>query len=156
MRSDMLDRDDLTKIAQARLDDAELLVGAGRYDGAVYLCGYAVEVALKARICKTLRWAGYRTQKGYQSFKTHDLDVLLSLSGVEEDVKGRFPDEWWVVTKWDPEVRYKPIGSVSEDKARSMIESAKAVLGYYERESSSHQGRRGHGADGGEARTSRA
>jgi hypothetical protein len=29
---------------------------AERFDGAFYLSGYAVELALKARICRTLKW----------------------------------------------------------------------------------------------------
>lgn len=128
----MLDRDELSRIAGARLDDADALVGAGRHDGAVYVCGYAAEMALKARICKTLHWAGYpETRKefqSYQSFRTHDLDVLLRLSGVEEDVRGSFPTEWWVVTQWDPEVRYKPVGSASEDDARLMIKASRTLL----------------------------
>jgi HEPN domain-containing protein len=32
--------------------DAELLFRKGRYDASAYLCGYVVEFALKARICK--------------------------------------------------------------------------------------------------------
>ena len=83
----MLTRKDLKDIIQARLDDADALHVAGRYDGAIYLCGYAVELALKCRICITLRWAGFPSSKKefekYQSLKTHTLDVLLSLSGYE-------------------------------------------------------------------------
>ena len=76
---------DLRKIARAPLEDAAVLCKARRYDGAVYVCGYAVETALKARICRTLKWNAYpfsasEFQK-YQSFRTHDLDVLLRLSG---------------------------------------------------------------------------
>lgn len=55
----MLTRAELLKIAEARLKDAEVLFHSKRYDGAIYLCGYAVEVALKARICSTLHWYGY-------------------------------------------------------------------------------------------------
>ena len=36
---------ELDRIARARLEDAKALLQAGRYDGATYLCGYAVEVA---------------------------------------------------------------------------------------------------------------
>ena len=101
----MLDRDELSRIARARLDDADALVSAGRLDGAVYVCGYAVEMALKAKICKTLRWEGYPETRNefqaYQSFRTHDLDVLLRLSGVEEDVKESLPFEWSVVAQWN-------------------------------------------------------
>ena len=40
---------ELDNIARARLEDAKTLLAASRFDGATYLCGYAVEVALKAR-----------------------------------------------------------------------------------------------------------
>jgi hypothetical protein len=58
-----------------------------RYKGAAYLCGYAVEVALKVRIARTLRWLSYPDNAGkdgkYRSFMCHDLDILLELSGKE-------------------------------------------------------------------------
>ena len=79
----MISKADLLKIARGRLKDAAVLLAAGRHDGAIYLGGYVVEIALKHRICKTLKWKTNREFQGYQSFKTHDLDVLLSLSGVE-------------------------------------------------------------------------
>ncbi|NLJ29092.1 MAG: HEPN domain-containing protein [Deltaproteobacteria bacterium] len=50
----MIAINDLRKIAQARFKDADVLLKAWRYDGAIYLCGYAIELALKARICKIL------------------------------------------------------------------------------------------------------
>jgi len=59
----------------------------GRLEGSAYLSGYVVELALKARICRTLKWRGFPEKRnefeGLQTFKTHDLDVLLSLSGRE-------------------------------------------------------------------------
>lgn len=55
----MISTKDLKAIARARLRDAHLLLRAKRFDGAFYLCGYAVELALKARICRTLKWAGF-------------------------------------------------------------------------------------------------
>ena len=55
----MLNRRELKQIARARLKDAEVLLGAKRYDGASYLCGYALEVALKAKICETLKWKSF-------------------------------------------------------------------------------------------------
>ena len=52
----MLTVAELRAVSAARLDDAQSLFNAERYDGVVYLCGYAVELALKARICETLNW----------------------------------------------------------------------------------------------------
>ncbi|MGE3535969.1 MAG: HEPN domain-containing protein [Candidatus Tectimicrobiota bacterium] len=129
----MITRADLRKIARARLKDAEVLCHARRYDGAVYLCGYAVEIALKARICRTLSWPGYPSTKGefqnYQTFRTHNLDVLLRLSGVEEKVKTTLLAEWSAVVSWDPEARYKLIGSATKQDAELMITAAKILSG---------------------------
>lgn len=128
----MLTRDELLKIARARLRDAEVLFRSRRYDGAIYLCGYAVEIKLKARICRTLHWNGYPSTKrefqGYQSFKIHDLDVLLRLSGVETKIKSNLLAEWSAVAVWDPSARYSPIGTASKQDAELMIESAKTLL----------------------------
>lgn len=128
----MLDRTELLKIAQARLGDAETLFGAARYDGAVYLCGYAVEIKLKARICRTLRWPDFpETNKEFQncqSLKTHNLDVLLKFSGVEQKIKLNHLAEWSIVLRWDPAVRYKRIGSATRQDTELMIASAKVLL----------------------------
>lgn len=129
----MLSRTDLKKIARARLKDAEILYQARQYDGAIYLCGYAVEMALKARICYTLKWAGFpETGKefdGYQSFKTHKLEILLHLSGAESRIKIRHLAEWSIVAVWNTEVRYRSIGSTSPQDAGNMIKSTKTILG---------------------------
>ena len=122
---------ELRKIARERLADANALFESGRYDGAIYLCGYAVEISLKYRICKTLRWAGYPDTRAeferYQSFRTHDLRVLLHLSGREAKIKASMFTEWSTVAAWDPAARYESGGEASEAKAERMLEAA-AVL----------------------------
>jgi HEPN domain-containing protein len=45
----MIPTPDLKAISRARLRDAKVLLKGKRLDGAAYLCGYAVELALKAR-----------------------------------------------------------------------------------------------------------
>jgi hypothetical protein len=128
----MLTRQELQKIARARLQDAEALYQSNRYDGSIYLCGYAVEVGLKNKICKTLGWEGFpSTGKEFQdlqSFKTHKLDILLTLSGAEQKIKKNFLAQWSSVANWDPEVRYKKIGSATEQTAKIMIKSARILL----------------------------
>jgi HEPN domain-containing protein len=123
---------DLRKIAKARLQDAKVLFQSRRYDGATYLCGYAVEIALKARICKTLKWKGYPSTKaefeGYKSFRTHNLDKLLHLSGYEK-IKLNLLAEWsFVVNLWSTSARYQPIGTVSRKDAQSMISATEKLL----------------------------
>lgn len=129
----MLKKSDIQLIAQARLKDAEVLFEAQRYEGAVYLCGYVVELGLKYKICKTLSWDDFPLTRAefqnYSTFKTHKLDVLLHLSGAEENLKSKFLAEWSVVSEWDPEDRYQPIGNIKEEDARLMIESATTISG---------------------------
>ena len=129
----MIDQADLRNIAEERLKDAEALLAAGRYDGAIYLGGYVVELALKSRICIALKWKGF-PQTGsefhnYLSFKTHNLDVLLSLSGTDEAIKTGYLAEWSAVATWDPEARYNPIGSADKNDVELLLESAKKLLG---------------------------
>ncbi len=98
----------------------------------MYLCGYAVEIALKARICKTLKWSGFPSSgkefENYKSFQTHDLDVLLTLSGVEARIKGNYFGEWSAVAMWDSNARYKQVGSAQRKDLALMISSAKKLL----------------------------
>ena len=121
----------LKSICRARLSDAKVLLKAKRYDGAVYICGYVVELALKARICHTLRWAGFPETRhefrDFQSLRTHDLEILLRFSGIEPRIKGKYFTQWSAVLNWDPDKRYRA-GQTSEQKASDMIASAAKLL----------------------------
>ena len=129
----MISRQQLRKIARARLQDAQVLRRARRYDGAVYLCGYAVEIALEARICRALRWPAFpednREFEGYQSLRTHRLDVLLRFSGMEARVKTSMMAEWSLVEMWRPEMRYRRVGTTGRRDAADMITAATRVVG---------------------------
>lgn len=139
----MLTVKQLREIARDRIKDAEALFKAERYDGAMYICGYAVEIALKARICKTLRWSDFPQtnqefgqHRKYNPFKIHQLDLLLSYSGLEGKVRSRFNAQWSLVVSWDPDSRYKPAiranrasaKAALKANARQMIDSAGILL----------------------------
>ena len=128
----MLPRSELKKLARSRLEESKVLFRARKFDGAAYLCGYAVELALKARICATLKWTGFpetrREFEPFASFKTHKLDVLLSLSGIQQRTKTSFLAEWSSVVAWEPEVRYKPVGTASKAETQLMLSSAEVLL----------------------------
>lgn len=128
----MLDRKDIKDLAKARHHDARVLLRGKRYETAMYLCGYAIELSLKARICRTLKWVGYpataREFQDYKSFKTHNLKVLLHLSGIEDKIKKTLLTEWLAVAKWSPESRYRPNGQATPAEAALMIASTEVLL----------------------------
>ena len=123
---------ELDSIASARLTDAMALLAAGRFDGATYLCGYAVEIALKARICRVLNWAEFPSTSGefqaYRSFQTHELDVLLRLSGQEARIKQNHFGLWNAVAVWKVESRYNVVGTARHAEATAMIRAAEQLL----------------------------
>jgi HEPN domain-containing protein len=124
---------DLRALAMLRLNEAETLFANTHFDAAIYLSGYSVEMALKARICETLGWEGFPSTnkefENYQSFRTHNLTVLLHLSGFETTIKSDIDNsiEWAIAESWNPELRYRITDSLSGE-AENMIKSARILL----------------------------
>ena len=107
----LLDKTTLRANATIRLEDGQVLFANQWYDGAAYLGGYAVEFALKARVCDTLNRTTYPDH--IPGFKTHKLDTLLLLTGQETHLKQNALAEWtFVVERWTPEMRYAPAGAI--------------------------------------------
>ena len=127
---------DLRKIIRARLRDAEALHRARRYEAGVYLCGYAVELGLKARACRSLKWRDFPSQrgefKGIESFRTHDLEALLRLSGVEDRVRTQAGTEWLTVRDWSPALRYQVPGTVTANESLQIIAASRRLLSCYD------------------------
>ena len=128
----MILRADLRKTAREYLAAAAVLRDNGMYDVSVYLCGYAVEIAVKERICRTLRWPGFpdtgSESQGLNNFKVHNLETLLHLSGAEHRVKPALNADWSIVTKWNPEQRYSPRGVKAAKDADDMIAATESVM----------------------------
>jgi hypothetical protein len=119
---------ELKDIAKKRLDASEILLKEKDYDGCVYLMGYVLECALKSVICKTLNLKEYPEKDGsgplVNVFRTHILQDLLRLSGLEADLQltsGRRYENWSELTKWNTNVRYQPIGTWDEKQAVRML-----------------------------------
>jgi hypothetical protein len=132
---------DLKQLAKKRLQEAEVLLVNGKYEGAVYLCGYAVELALKARICKTLKWTIFPDPwvQNPQTLTTHDLSSLLSLSGMRPKVFNKYKSEWSTIANWKPEMRYvlnpdilnptlQPQTQTTQQLAQQIFNSVKTLL----------------------------
>ena len=131
---------DLHGTAREYLRAAKLLRTRNSYDAAVYLCGYAVEIALKARICRTLHWtagfpetaAEFRSNKAAGLLKIHDLEVLLDYTGLQERIRSVSPSgflgDWSVVNKWNPEQRYNARGTKTLLDTNTMIRATQNLL----------------------------
>ncbi len=124
--------EDLKQMAITRLEDATILYNNGRYECSVYICGYAIELALKYAICKTLNWDQFPcNRKEFEklsSFKTHDLETLLLLAGIVKKVKPDLLYEWSIVAKWNPENRYSNTLTTAEETS-NMLESSAKIIG---------------------------
>jgi len=114
------------------LKAAEVLHSAQLYDQAVYVCGYAVEFALKNRICRALKWSGYPPAqgqgfKGLESFKTHKLDSLLLVSGCHDRIADN--KDWNLVRNtWSPKMRYDLNFGVLKQDARDFIDAVRRLV----------------------------
>ena len=111
----MPSRQELKDLARLRLREAEALHGAGLHDGAAYLAGYSVEMALKARICKLLGVSDYpSTATLRQAYAVHDLSQLLLLAGLKPKLvlaARALVANWSVALSWRPDRRYNSPGT---------------------------------------------
>jgi len=132
----MLSRQMLYNLARCRFDEANVLLKNHKPEGAVYLCGYAIELMLKRKIVQLLDWDGYPDSgsefDGKASFKVHRLDTLLHFSGLEKKLRADniLYARWQIASTWDSEIRYKEIGKVSESEARDILQASREVLNY--------------------------
>ena len=123
----MVTRNELRDLAQLRLREAAALFDAELYDGCVYLCGYVVELALKARICAILDIVEYPETR---HFKTHDFDELKLLAGLQREITLEGNPElfkyWSAATEWKPEWRYQPSGTYDRTYAEMILAAIRA------------------------------
>lgn len=105
---------EIQTLALQRLAEARVLHQSGFHDGAFYLGGYAVELALKAIICKHLDIDHFfdGNQPYSKPLKVHDYETLLVFAGLQQkhhQHKSRdsaFLKNWQRVATWKSEDRY--------------------------------------------------
>lgn len=142
---------EIIDLSDNKLAVAIFLVENGFYDDAYYIGGYAFELRLKAKICKTLVIPDFfdfdnsksrklpfakinRTNKEslYKPFKVHDYEQLLILSGLYTEFSNNiitnlvFGADWSVISKWDESLRYST-GS-NEADVKSFLQSIKNMI----------------------------
>lgn len=129
----MLSLKELTSLAKNKIKDAEALYSKKRFDGSIYLCGYAIEISLKKSVWQEIRKKGFPENKDEFSLlnkiKTHDLEYLLKNSGKESLIKGVPANlsDWSIIVQWNSEFRYSRSGTKTKMDAINMIDSTKRI-----------------------------
>jgi len=107
-----------------RWKDADCLHAAGRFQGAIYLCGYALECSLKFCVCLT-RGIPHLEEREAKRLG-HALPELLDAAGLGEllprnrDLLVAFQT---ISSRWSTEIRYSGGGSNSKDSERFLRDS---------------------------------
>jgi HEPN domain-containing protein len=121
-----IDKARLVELAEAKLEDAKLLLSAGRADNAYYLAGYAVELMLKAILSGRFREHTLPDRALVSQLYSHDLARLTRLALLDvalqrhEEGDGDFRSRWEIVLRWTEESRY---GEYDRDVTAALIEA---------------------------------
>jgi hypothetical protein len=126
---------ELEKIANTRLADAEWLIKGQRFDGAIYLCGYCLEIAFKVRLCRNASRSDFpETSNEFKSnnlknWQTHSLMDLAKLCNLDGELKKKHRREFYSVeAAWNVEMRYKTSFNQKED-VMDFLNAIKTLLG---------------------------
>ena len=142
----------LSYLATQKARDADVLMAGRRYNGAVYMMGYALELSLKRKLSHTLGFShGFPETNGemrhyyisqlsafnaigtgitlYQigQIRNHKLNDLLKFTGAEARVVASYYPEWVLVSQWNPEKRYTR-QHWTENKAIHFMAAARIIL----------------------------
>ncbi|MCF0062309.1 HEPN domain-containing protein [Dyadobacter chenwenxiniae] len=127
---------ELKTLALIRLKEAQALYNNGYYEGAYYVGGYAVELGLKAAICKNLNVNIFDRKEVsgscLKAFLTHDLSDLTVLAGLKPELNilikeiNSFNITWSIVSDWNEQRRYQ--SGCPGQKAKIFLDSVNIVM----------------------------
>lgn len=109
-------RAEFQELAERRLEEAKALLELGKWDGAYYLAGYAVELALKACIIKVLMETDAFPEREFsKNCYTHDIEKLVRSAKLHnqwekaKDADPAFLANWALARDWSEAKRYHRI-----------------------------------------------
>ncbi|HEY1379966.1 MAG TPA: hypothetical protein VGF55_24400 [Gemmataceae bacterium] len=109
-----MNRFEFRQLAEDRITDASILLAAGRWSGAYYLAGYALECGLKACIARLTNQDDFpRDRKFVEECYTHNLEKLLKAAGLKAALdtdtaaNAALSGNWSTATEWDEASRYE-------------------------------------------------
>ena len=117
-----------------RWKDAQCLHAAGRFQGAIYLCGYALECELKYCVCVARGIP--RMEESEAKRLGHELPELLDAAGManrlygNDDLRVAFHN---INSRWSTEIRYS--GRLSSKKeSEGFLKDSRALWQWLETE----------------------
>lgn len=119
-------RSELKPLAQAKLEDARLLLAHKRPSNAYYLGGYAIELALKACIAKQISSDTIPDKDFIRNVYSHEFSQLTGLAGLSSELKREIKDDplfaanWAIIREWLPDARYR---SYTFFEAQTLLEA---------------------------------
>jgi HEPN domain-containing protein len=122
-----VNRIDFQQLAELRLEDARALLHAGRYSGAFYLSGYAIECALKSCVSKLTREFDFPDKALANQAHTHEITKLIDAAGLrnswdrELSRDSELSKNWAIVRDWSEVSRYQAL--VGQQRAIDVIEA---------------------------------
>ena len=121
-------KSEFQELAETRIREAKGLLDLGMWEGAYYLAGYAVELALKACIIKRLMATDAFPDKDFsKNCYTHAIEKLVVLAGLDDLRKLALdsdPDllpNWNLTRDWSEEKRYHRISKIEAEELYSAI-----------------------------------
>ena len=110
-----MNRAELQKLSNERIEDARALLAAQQWSGAYYLAGYALECALKSCVLAYIERTGiiFEDKKYAEKCWTHDIEELLRQAGLKparDAAAGTnldLNDNWVLAKDWSETSRYR-------------------------------------------------
>ena len=125
INTDVMTFDDMKANIKKKYADAKYLLDQGSYANCYYLCGYCVELALKYKIAKHLKWRDFSLSSSEKTLKSHNIDLLLRFTGI---VGLNSTADWSVVKDWNESIRYANPSDIAQAVSFGMLTATKNVV----------------------------
>ncbi|XYB96848.1 hypothetical protein ACSTKF_19590 [Vibrio parahaemolyticus] len=108
-----MNKEDLKKLVEIRLTEANTLLKAKNYHGAYYLAGYVLECAVKVCITNQVNAFDFPNKQLATKSHSHNLSDLITVAGLkqklqeQEQENDEFSLNWAVAKDWSEASRYE-------------------------------------------------
>ena len=121
--------EEIVKIAELRLKEANVLFDNDCFDGCIYLAGYCIELLLKAKIAMLLDLDNLFVSVGKEKikpFRIHNLQNLALYAGlhkqISEETNETFKEYWsLLLSQWSEDLRYSKCGNCTKVRAENFL-----------------------------------